>query len=100
MVDFLEHNVITWGGSIWHADAYTAGESLGVSSYPFVALLMCKPREVHVVTKVEGAVSAEALLDRISAAMARFQDQVDNLRRAQREREATRQLREEQVGRT
>lgn len=52
---------------------------------------------VQVVERVEGAENTEALLDRLTSAMARFQEQLDRVHRQQREREEARRLREEQV---
>lgn len=52
-----------------------------------------------VVERVEGAENTESLLDRLTSAMARFQEQLDRVYRQQREREEARRLREEQVKR-
>lgn len=49
------------------------------------------------VERVEGMESTEMLLDRLTAAMARFQEQLDLVYRQQTEREEARRLREEQV---
>lgn len=46
---------------------------------------------------MEGAESTEGLLDRLTAAMARFQEQLDRVYRQQKDREDARRLREEQV---
>lgn len=47
--------------------------------------------------RVEGVEGTERILDRLTAAMARFQEQLDRIYRQQREREEARRLREEQV---
>lgn len=49
------------------------------------------------VEQVEGAEGTESLLDRLTSAMARFQEQLDRIYRVQKEREDARRLREEQV---
>lgn len=49
------------------------------------------------VERVEGAEGTETLLDRLTSAMARFQEQLDRIYRQQKEREDARRLREEQV---
>lgn len=46
---------------------------------------------------MEGAESTESLLDRLTSAMARFQEQLDRVYRQQKEREDARRLREEQA---
>lgn len=50
-----------------------------------------------VVERVEGAEGTETLLDRLTSAMERFQEQLDRIYRQQKEREDARRLREEQV---
>lgn len=61
---------------------------------PVVALRVF---HTQVVEQVEGAESTEGLLDRLTSAMARFQEQLDRVYRLQKEREDARRLREEQV---
>ena len=46
---------------------------------------------------MEGVENTERLLDRLTAAMARFQEQLERVYRQQRERDEARRLREEQV---
>ncbi|CAB1111800.1 unnamed protein product [Ectocarpus sp. CCAP 1310/34] len=96
MVDFMEHNVLVWGGSLMHGEAYAVGNALDACAFPYVGLLLCKQNQVQVVERVEGAENTEALLDRLTSAMARFQEQLDRIHRQQREREEARRLREEQ----
>lgn len=47
--------------------------------------------------RVEGAENTERLLDRLTSAMARFQEQLDRVYRQQRERDDARRLRNDQV---
>ncbi|CAN0044149.1 unnamed protein product [Ectocarpus fasciculatus] len=97
MVDFMQHNVLVWGGSLMHGEAYAVGNALDACAFPYVGLLLCKQNQVQqVVERVEGAENTEALLDRLTSAMARFQEQLDRIHRQQREREEARRLREEQ----
>ncbi|KAG5191758.1 hypothetical protein JKP88DRAFT_266399 [Tribonema minus] len=96
MAEFMAQNFLAWGGSVWHADAYSVSNQLGACTYPFMALLLCSPDQVQVMERFEGKLSCEAILERAGAAMARFQDQLDRARRAQAERDQARRLREEQ----
>lgn len=57
----------------------------------------CGACSVQVVERVEGTENTEKLLDRLTGAMAQFQEQLDMVYRQQREREDARRLREEQV---
>lgn len=52
---------------------------------------------MQIVERVEGAENTERLLDRLTSAMARFQEQLDRVYRQQREREEARKLRNDQV---
>ena len=59
LVSFINDNLLVWGGSIHHPDAYATSGLLEASSYPFLALLVCQPRNVEVVDRIEGAVDGE-----------------------------------------
>ncbi|CAM9395024.1 unnamed protein product [Scytosiphon promiscuus] len=96
MVDFMEHNVLVWGGSLMHGEALAVGNDLDACAFPYVGLLLCKQNQVQVVERVEGAEGTETLLDRLTSAMERFQEQLDRIHRQQKEREDARRLREEQ----
>lgn len=48
MVDFMEHNVLVWGGSLMHGEAYAVGNALDVCAFPYVGLLLCKQNQVQV----------------------------------------------------
>lgn len=52
---------------------------------------------MQIVERVEGAENTERLLDRLTSAMARFQEQLDRVYRQQRERDDARRLRNDQV---
>ncbi|CAM9288554.1 unnamed protein product, partial [Phaeothamnion confervicola] len=96
MVEFLDSNFLVWGGSTWHAEAFAVGNMLGATTFPSTALLLCKPNEVQVVERVPGAVGTEPLMERLSGAMARFQEQLERVRRQMYEREEGSRLRREQ----
>ncbi len=97
VVEFVDQNLCAWGGSIWHVDAHVVAKQLGAFRFPFTALLMCKPQEVHVLNRFQGTVTGEELLHRISASISRFQAQIQRLRMDQEQREEARKLRDEQV---
>lgn len=58
-VTFLDSNLVVWGGSICHADAYGTSQLLEASSYPFLALLSCQQRNIEVLDRMEGAMPEE-----------------------------------------
>lgn len=47
-MDFLETNVLVWGGSLRHGEAYAVGNTLDACAFPYVALLLCKQNQVEV----------------------------------------------------
>lgn len=48
MVDFMEHNVVVWGGSMVHGEAFAVSRALDACAFPYVALLLCKRNQVQV----------------------------------------------------
>lgn len=48
MVDFMEHNVLVWGGSLMHGEAFAVGNALDACAFPYVGLLLCKQNQVQV----------------------------------------------------
>lgn len=48
MVDFMEHNVLVWGGSLHHGEAYAVGNALDACAFPYVGLLLCTNNQVKV----------------------------------------------------
>ena len=44
----MEHNVLVWGGSLMHGEAYAVGNALDVCAFPYVGLLLCKQNQVQV----------------------------------------------------
>lgn len=48
MVDFMQHNVLVWGGSLMHGEAYAVGNALDACAFPYVGLLLCKQNQVQV----------------------------------------------------
>ena len=98
LVSFLDENMLVWGGSIHFADAYLASQQLDAAAFPFLALLTCTPPlNVSVLDHMEGVTAnVEAVLGRLTAAMARHQDVVDRQVAAQRERAERLRLQEEQ----
>lgn len=50
MVDFMEHNVLVWGGSLIHGEAYAVGNALDACAFPYVGLLLCTNNQVKVRT--------------------------------------------------
>ena len=55
MVDFMEHNVLVWGGSLIHGEAYAVGNALDACAFPYVGLLLCTNNQVKVRTSTTHA---------------------------------------------
>lgn len=53
---FADQHVITWIGNVWDEQAYTLGNQLRVTQFPFLALLLCQSdRMVKVIARQEGS---------------------------------------------
>ena len=66
VLELLNHNILTWGGSIHTADGARVAEMLNVSAYPYVALLACGGTggsRVDMLWKMEGNSRMDMALD-------------------------------------
>jgi len=55
LTTLADQYMITWGGKIWDPEAYDLSCQLKVTSYPFIALLVCQnDRMVQVAEKIQG----------------------------------------------
>lgn len=59
VVTFLDGNVVVWGGSITHSDAYGTATLLEAAAFPFMALLSCQQRSIEVLERMDGLLNEE-----------------------------------------
>ena len=57
-VTYVNQHMITWAGRIWDPEAYGLSTQLKVSTFPFLAVLICQSnRTVQVVERIQGVIS-------------------------------------------
>ena len=55
LVTYTNENMLTWAGKIWDPEAYGLSSQLKVSTFPFMAVLICQSnRTVQVVERIQG----------------------------------------------
>eukprot|EP01041_Mallomonas_annulata_P007510 gene7510-15368_t len=93
----ITDNMVFWGGRVWDPEAYGLGIQLGVSSFPFLALLVCQSeRSVQVVDKIQGMIEERLLIERLQNTITAFGSEINRMRQEVSMREQSTQLREEQ----
>lgn len=51
-------DILMWGGNVWDAEPYNLSMQLKVSSFPFMALMLCESeRSVQILDRVQGMFS-------------------------------------------
>jgi len=62
----LGEHAVVWAGSVWAPEAYELSTQLRVSSFPFVAVLVCPSvREVNVVDRIQGYMDETPFTERL-----------------------------------
>lgn len=54
---YLDQNILLWGGSTDHAEAYNLSTVLRATQFPFLAILVCQSdRSVQLVDRIQGRI--------------------------------------------
>lgn len=94
---FCDENYVVWAGQIWDFEAYHLSLTLRVSTYPFMALLMCNSsREVSIADRIQGQIGEEVLITRLRNVMRAHQPTLNNQRRVQEQHTQRRSFIQEQ----
>jgi FAS-associated factor 2 len=98
---YLDENVVLWGGSVHQAEAYNLSNVLKAARFPFLALLACQSsRSVQLLERVQGAAGAahadQDLLRRLQSAANRHRDALSRTSVNRVVRDEASQLRSEQ----
>ena len=66
----LNEHAVTWAGSVWAQEGYELSSQLRVSSFPFVAILVCESaRQVKIVDRIQGYMDEQPLTERLENCM-------------------------------
>lgn len=64
--NFVNENMIVWGGQVFDPEAYGLSSQLSVTSYPFLALVVCQSaRSVQIADRLQGIVDLEDVINRL-----------------------------------
>uniref|UniRef100_A0AAV1TEE8 UBX domain-containing protein n=1 Tax=Peronospora matthiolae TaxID=2874970 RepID=A0AAV1TEE8_9STRA len=88
--------IVAWAGCVQYAEGFGVSLSLGCASFPFVALLSCVSRGINVVEKITANLPAEALIEKLNAAVERNNQILTTARRIRQQRSEAQILREQQ----
>lgn len=106
---FQEHNILVWGGNVIDSEAYQVSNVLSCTKYPFLALLCLKSNTqetpdgptqgtptMSVVSRVQGVISPEKLIDKFSSQIERLEPTLVTLRAERQQQALARVVREQQ----
>ena len=110
VLDFVkEHDFLIWGGNVLGSEAYQVANAVGATRYPFVCLLSLKTNSqetpegtttsaptLSVVCKVQGNISADKLVDKLSSQVERLEPTLISIRTERQQNELSRVIREQQ----
>ncbi|GAO50126.1 UBX-domain-containing protein [Saitoella complicata NRRL Y-17804] len=92
-----EQSLIVWAGSISETEGYEVANTLRATRYPFIALLApTGSRSLSVLLRLEGPVGPSQLLASLTNGMAKQSTSLNRLRAEAAERNAARELRQQQ----
>lgn len=99
-LDSHSSDLILWGGNVRDSEAYQVSSSLQCTKFPFAALI-CQTTEsgssaMTVIMRAVGPMPPSELVAKLGAAMTAHQAQLGAARAQQAERQASRNLRQEQ----
>ena len=93
----LNEHAVVWVGKVFDPEAYDLSTQLRVSSFPFVAVLLCpSAREVNVVDRVQGYMDEREFTERIESTVSANSNALGAMRQAVARREESSQLRAQQ----
>lgn len=104
-----EHNILVWGGNVCESEAYQVSNALGATKYPFLGFLSLKTQTtetpegtttsaptLNVILKIQGLISAQKLIDKISSQVERLEPTLVSIRAERQQEELSRVIREQQ----
>lgn len=104
VTDFINDNFFFWAASVQMSQGFQVNNTLGGSTYPFLAVLLCGTTQgipnngpITILEKIEGGtLTEEELIQRLSSVLETWGQALINARLDKEEREIARKIREEQ----
>ncbi|KAH6590320.1 hypothetical protein BASA61_005316 [Batrachochytrium salamandrivorans] len=91
-----ERNLVVWGGNIQEAEAFKVGTVLGVTAYPFMALIAPQGSRMAAVHRFEGLMSTDRIISKLTRLFNRFDVLLAGARADRASHEAARNIRQQQ----
>jgi FAS-associated factor 2 len=98
-----QHQILVWGSNVRNSEAFQVSNTLQATTYPFMAIIALQPvsstsssTKMAVIERMEGPISAAAIIQRFEAVMTRAGATLNRYRAEREQRELERRLREEQ----
>ncbi|CAH0478272.1 unnamed protein product [Peronospora belbahrii] len=98
MSNYLNNSdcIVSWAGCVQYAEGFGVSLSLGCASFPYVALLSCVSRGIHVIEKITAILPPDEMLEKLNAAVDRNTQLLTTARHIHQQRTEAQILREQQ----
>ena len=95
-----QNNLILWAGNVQDSEAYQVSNHLNCTKFPFAALIAHTPQDsptsMSTVCRIAGLLPPTALIAKLQTSIAEQSAQLNRVRAARAEQQASRSLRQEQ----
>jgi len=97
ITDFLNENFLNWAGAVSNAEAFKLSTMLGAATYPFIAVITNNNiGGMTILDRIEGCPDPDTVMLRLSVVLEHHGPMLMQARLEHEEREADRQIRDEQ----
>ncbi|KAF3034753.1 hypothetical protein E8E11_002619 [Didymella keratinophila] len=94
------NNILLWAGSVTDSEAYSVSSALGLTKFPFSAVIVHTPSvsssAMGIASRIAGPVSASQYLAKLRSAMATHKEALDRVRAQRAEQNVSRNIRQQQ----
>jgi FAS-associated factor 2 len=91
-----DQNMLIWGGDVKQSEAYKVSIMLGVTRYPFMALIALHDNLMKVAHRFDGITSTANIIETINRLVVRLDRSYELARQERASRDADRRIREQQ----
>jgi FAS-associated factor 2 len=99
-INTLQNNLLLWAGNVQDSEAYQVSAALNCSKFPFVAVIAYNPQisppAMSTIARITGLLPPSAFIRKLQTAISQHSPALENVRAAEAEQRAVRNLRDEQ----
>jgi len=95
-VEYVSQNMLFWGCSVRRQEGHRVSQALRENAYPFLAVIVLRQNRMVVVARIEGNISAPALVERLMTTVTDYEAFIVAARAERDERNFNRNIRSEQ----